>query len=188
MELKTLENLSEILASVPSGYNLEVEIGCGNGHFISEYCMKNRSSYMIGLEVKTKRCMKAAAKIKKRKLHNASIIQAKAEEFLKIIPEARVDRYHIYFPDPWPKTRHRKRRFLRILNLNLLYRSLKKEGVIFFTTDFFDYYLQTKMLFLLHPGLKLSEEWPPEEIFVSIYSEKFKHLGMDIHITAAKKT
>lgn len=187
MEIQTLNDLSEILSSVPESSNLEIEIGCGNGHFLSEYCRQNRHSYCIGLEKKLKRCQKAVAKVKKRQLPNAAILRVRAEDFLQAIPSARVDAYHIYFPDPWPKSKHRKRRFLRMLNLELICRSLKPGGTIYFTTDFFDYYLQAKILFCLRRDLQLCDDRPPAEFFASLYGVRFMHLGRKVHTTAARK-
>lgn len=187
MKLQTINDLGDILGHIPGGGSLEVEIGCGNGHFLSEYCERNRISFLLGLEIKSKRCIKALAKIKQKQLDNAAVICTRAEEFLKAVPESLVDRYHIYFPDPWPKTKHRKRRFLRLSNLELLYRSMKSGGVILFTSDFFDYYLQAKILFLLHPGFEPCHEQPPEEIFISIYGKKFKGLGIDSYTIAVRK-
>ena len=187
MDLSGLENLPEILQSVSTNELLEVEIGCGNGHFLAEYCEKKQSSFLIGIELKKKRCMKAQMKIERKALTNAAVIRCRAEEFIKRIPASLVDQYHIYFPDPWPKTKHRKRRFMRMFNLELVYCSLKKRGLILFTTDFFDYYLQTKLLFLLHPGLKISDKVPPEETFISIYGKKFTGMGKEIYTIAARK-
>ncbi len=180
-------NSEEILSRIPADISLEIEIGCGNGHFLSEYCQKNQGSYLIGIEWKKKRCLKALKKIERKKLINACIIQCRAEDFLPEIPENRVSRYHIYFPDPWPKNKHRKRRFLRMANLERIYASLKKKGTILFATDFFDYYLQFKLLSLIHQGLELSPERPPEEIFSSVYGKKFKDLGKEVYITAFRK-
>lgn len=180
-------DLREILERAAAGIPLEVEIGCGNGHFLAEYCEKNRERFFFGIELKAKRCLKARRKLEQRALANAAVLQGRAEEILKQLPEGCLDRVHIYFPDPWPKTKHRKRRFTTLANLELLHRALKPGGTILFATDFYDYYLQTKTLFILHRGLELSEDRPPAEIFNSIYGQKLQDQGRRIYLAAARK-
>ncbi len=104
-----------------------------------------------------------------------------------MLPPCSVERFHIYFPDPWPKNKHRRRRFLRLGNLSLLCSILKPEGQIFFLTDFFDYYLQTKVLLCFHSGLTLSEDPFPLEANVSLYGKKFIARGKTIYFLSAKK-
>jgi len=165
----------------------EVEIGCGNGHFISQYAEANKEKLLIGIELKQKRCVKAVKKINEKKLTNVKILQSRAEAVLTQLPASSIDKFHIYFPDPWPKFRHRKRRFLRMHNLKILHRVLKPGGGIFFITDFFDYYMQAKILLLLYPGLSLGEEPFPDEVFISIYGKKFTRAGKPIYYLSAEK-
>jgi tRNA (guanine-N7-)-methyltransferase len=152
--------------------DVEVEIGCGNGHFLSEYAARRPGAHLIGVDIKKKRCVKAAEKASKRKLTNVSVECVNAEEFIRDIPPGSVDAFHIYFPDPWPKSKHRKRRFLSRANLAALHARLKPGGRIFFGTDFLDYYVQAKLLFILHGGFTLSADPVPGEAFSSIFSRK----------------
>jgi tRNA (guanine-N7-)-methyltransferase len=166
---------------------VEVEIGCGNGHFLAEYGARNPGKRLIGVELKGRRCRKAEEKAQKRGLGNVSIVHGAAEGFLKDLPPSTVDAFHLYFPDPWPKARHRKRRFLCRENLGLLHSRLKAGGRIFFGSDFFDYYIQAKVLVLLHGGFRLISDPVPEEAFVSIYSAKSSKQSKRVHLIAAVK-
>ena len=65
------EDLPPLLHS-PSE-KLEVEIGCGNGHFMVEYCLKNPTTLFIGVEIKNIRCLKAKGNIDKRGLVNSRL-------------------------------------------------------------------------------------------------------------------
>jgi tRNA (guanine-N7-)-methyltransferase len=165
----------------------EVEIGCGNGHFLAEYGARNPGTRLVGVELKGRRCRKAEEKARKRGLGNVSIVQGAAESYLKELPPSAVDAFHIYFPDPWPKARHRKRRFLCLENLRLLHSRLKPGGKVFFGTDFFDYYVQAKVLFLLHGGFSLVSDPVPQEAFASIYSEKSAKASKSVHLITALK-
>ncbi len=166
---------------------VEIEIGCGNGHFLAEYGSRNPSVQLIGIEVKERRCRKAADKARKRRLPNVSIVRGAAEGFLAEIPASEVDAFHIYFPDPWPKARHRKRRFLSRGNLVILHDRLRPGGKVFFSTDFFDYYLQAKVLFLLHGGFSLIADPVPEEAFTSVYARRFSGAMRTVHLLTAVK-
>ena len=167
---------------------LEVEIGCGNGHFMVEYCRMNPKSLFIGVELKKKRCFKAQAKIEKRQLTNARVIHGSAEALLTVLPDDSVDCFHLYFPDPWPKTRHRRRRFLRRGNIETLQKKLKIGGSIFFVTDYFDYYFHTKVLFLLHEGLELSQHPPSTSVYHSVFAQRFTDRGKLIRSLTVRKT
>ncbi|MBN2533957.1 MAG: hypothetical protein JXB88_13790 [Spirochaetales bacterium] len=167
---------------------MEIEIGSGNGHFITEYCEKNKNTFVIGIEKKRKRCVKIIQKIRKKNLQNIEIIQGSAEDILLQLFPSCIDAVHIYFPDPWPKAKHRKRRFFKMISLNLLAESLKKGGRINFATDYFDYALQAKILLSLHAGFRLIESAPPEEAFLSVYANKFNNLEREIRFLSAVKT
>ena len=166
---------------------LEVEIGCGNGHFMAEYCRKNPKCFFIGVEIKKKRCLKAQAKIERGGLTNARVIHGPAETILKVLPDESVDSFHLYFPDPWPKSRHRRRRFLRWQNIETLRRKLKAGGLIFFATDYFDYYLHTKVLFLLHKGIQPTGSPLSDSVFRSVFAQRFAGRGKQVRSLAVRK-
>lgn len=178
-----------VLVQKSGGFeNLEVEIGCGNGHFMIEHCRLNPLSLFIGVEIKKKRCLKAQAKINNQKITNARVVYGDAEEALRHLPDNSVDTFHLYYPDPWPKSKHRRRRFLRRENLEMLKQKLKIDGLIFFVTDFFDYYFHTKVLIVLQDGLELSSRLPSEALFQSMFAKRFLDTGKGIHRLAARKT
>jgi tRNA (guanine-N7-)-methyltransferase len=188
INIKTVSQISDILTQVQTGKTVEIEIGSGNGHFITEYGRKNWNSLLIGIEKKRKRCVKIIRKIEKRNLQNIEVIQGKAEDLLERLPPYKVDAFHIYFPDPWPKAKHRKRRFFRMINLDLLAKSLHEGGRVNFATDYFDYALQAKILLSLHGNFRLTESAPVEEVFLSVYATKFSDLQREIRFLSAIKT
>jgi tRNA (guanine-N7-)-methyltransferase len=180
-------DLPAVLAGRSPGQRLELEIGCGNGHFLEEYCSRNPGILYIGVELKPSRCEKACRKIERRGLRNAYVVEGRAEELFGLIPSGSVDQVHMYFPDPWPKSRHRRRRFLRMQNLDHLVGILAPDGAILFATDFFDYYLQTKLLFSLHPDLAPGDAVVPQEAFLSVFGRRFQNLGKSVRTTAARR-
>ncbi|HUV07361.1 MAG TPA: methyltransferase domain-containing protein [Spirochaetia bacterium] len=181
------EDLEQILSSSGNRYPIEVEIGCGNGHFLTEYGSRNRNHVFIGIDLKKSRCEKSAKKATLLGLHNVHIVCGKAEEILGRLPESSIAAFHIYFPDPWPKNRHRRRRLFRMPNLHTLYQRLKPGGELRFSTDFFDYYLQAKLLVLLYPGLDYDDSPPPQEVYTSLFSRRFENQGKSIYFISAVK-
>lgn len=175
--------LAEIVRDHPHPGGVEVEIGCGNGHFIVEYAAHRPRTLLVGVELKDKRCRKAREKAERRGLGNVVIVRDGAEGFIREIPAGTVDAFHLYFPDPWPKSRHRKRRFFAMDNLRWLHDGLRPGGRLWFATDFFDYYVQAKVLVLAHGGFRLDDAAMPWEAFTSIYSRKFA--GAPLHALAA---
>jgi tRNA (guanine-N7-)-methyltransferase len=165
----------------------EVEVGCGNGHFLVAYAASKPDTLCIGIDIKEKRCLKARDKASKRGLTNVTIVHADAETYLRTIPPDSVDAFHIYFPDPWPKSRHRKRRFFTMENLRLMHAVLRAGGRLYFGTDFFDYYLQAKVLVALHEGFSLIDERLPEPVLSSLYGQRFVGEKKAIHLFAASR-
>lgn len=175
--------LDEIVRDHPHLGGVEVEIGCGNGHFIAEYAAHRTGTLLVGVELKDKRCRKAREKAERRGLGNVVIVRGGAEGFIRDIRPGQVDAFHLYFPDPWPKSRHRKRRFFAMDNLRWLHDALRPGGRLWFATDFFDYYVQAKVLVLAHGGFRLDAAAVPWEAFGSIYSRRFA--GAPLHAFAA---
>ena len=88
---------------------------------------------------------------------NVRIIRTDAASFIAdFVPDNSVDFFHIYFPDPWPKKRHHKRRFICSVNLENLIRCLKPKGQLRIVTDHEEYFEQIKTV-LAKAGDKLEE-------------------------------
>ncbi len=162
-----------------------MEIGCGNGHFLSAYAVEKPDTLLIGIDIKEKRCVKAREKAEKRGLRNVSIVHGSAEAVLRDLLPGSIDAFHIYFPDPWPKSRHRKRRFFTMENLRRMHDLLRVGGRIFFGTDFFDYYIQAKVLVALHDGFRISKDAAPDSVLTSLYGQKFAGARKQIHLFSA---
>ncbi|MBN1409570.1 MAG: methyltransferase domain-containing protein [Spirochaetales bacterium] len=179
--------LPRVLTEAREYGSFEIEIGCGNGHFLNEYGKVNPATLLLGIEFKNKRCMASRKKIEKNNLSNLRIMQAKAEDVINQLPAESVDKYHIYFPDPWPKQKHRRRRFLRMVTLNTIVSTLKPGGEIHFLSDIMDYTLQSKILFALHPDLTVNDSVLADEVCLSVYANKFRLSASPMHAVTAKK-
>ena len=83
-------------------------------------------------------------KLDKRNLANLQFLQAEIREFLTRVPGQSVSAFHIYFPDPWPKRRHRSRRVVTAEFLEILDQKLAPAGSVELATDDADYFEQMK--------------------------------------------
>jgi tRNA (guanine-N7-)-methyltransferase len=188
MELKNPEHLEEILEHALFFDQIELEIGCGNGHFISSFALAHQNRYFIGVELKKSRCIKILNKLEQADISNVEVVCGKAEHLLEHIPQGSLDTIRIYFPDPWPKTKHRKKRLLRKPIIDILASSLKPGGKLCFATDFFDYSVQVKFLVLLSANFSIALNEPPDEVFQSVFAKRFQDAQKPIYFIDAIKS
>ena len=142
--LLTLEELSPPLdAAAVFGRvaPLEVEIGSGKGLFVSAAASEDPAADYLGIEVVAKYARFAASRLAKRALPNARMIHGDALRlFREFLTGNSLRAVHVYFPDPWWKARHRKRRVMNGPLLKDVERTLVSGGTLHFWTDVEEYY------------------------------------------------
>ena len=116
-----------------------VEIGCGSGDTLVALAGQHPENDYLGIEVHRPGVGHLLTQLQARKLHNVRILRADAVAVLEYLPAASLDGIHIYFPDPWPKKRHHKRRLLQTAFLGTLASRLACQGRLFLATDWQDY-------------------------------------------------
>ena len=105
-----------------------------------EIAQANPEINYLGIEVHTPGVGKVLSEIQKRDLKNLYIIEYDALEVLdKMIGNNSVNGIHIFFPDPWPKKRHHKRRMLQRPRTDLMAQKLAPSGYLYFVTDIVEY-------------------------------------------------
>ncbi len=120
---------------------LELEIGCGKGTFLVQQAALVPQVNYIALEYAAAFWRYAADRCRRRQLDNVRIVRVEADFFVRnYVPDACFQRVHIYFPDPWPKKRHHKRRLIQAPFLQQLHQVLIKRGLICIVTDHADYF------------------------------------------------
>ncbi len=126
---------------------VHIEVGTGKGTFLLNQARAQPGDNFLGIEWARKYYRFAVDRIGRWGLTNVRIIRTDAAAFLAdFIPDNSVDCFHIYFPDPWPKKRHHKRRFICPANLEHLVRCLRMGGQLKIATDHADYFEQIKMV------------------------------------------
>jgi len=123
---------------------LEIEVGSGKGLFMSSEAEANPDHDFLGIEVAAKYARFSAGRLAKRKLRNACMVSGDALwVFRELLPEASLAAVHVYFPDPWWKKRHHKRRVMNERFLSDVQRVLEPDGVLHFWTDVAEYFQQS---------------------------------------------
>ena len=125
-----------------------IEIGFGNGFATAEIAQQSRGSNYIGIEVYKPGVGNLLKYIGERKLENIRIFNHDAFEIIEdMIAENSVDGFHIFFPDPWHKKKHNKRRLINIEFTEKIVSRIKPGGYIYAVTDWEDYGIQMQEVF-----------------------------------------
>lgn len=122
---------------VPDGFKaVEIEVGPGKGTYIVAATEARPETFLLGIEAAGGYAKFAAEKLKKCGRRNALLLVDNAKAFLKEqVPDGGLDRLHVYFPDPWPKRRHRRRRFFTEEMPEVVHRVLKPGGYLLVASD-----------------------------------------------------
>lgn len=117
-----------------------LEIGFGNGEALLNMARNELEHHFLGIEVHAPGVGHALQEIARAGLRNVRLMQHDAVEILRHqIPEQSLARVHIYFPDPWPKKKHHKRRLIQEDFVALLASRLSAGGDLFLATDWQEY-------------------------------------------------
>jgi tRNA (guanine-N7-)-methyltransferase len=127
---------------------LEIELGSGDGSFLTHYAGRHRDRNFIGVERLLGRLRKLDRKSSRLGLTNVRGVRIEAAYFLEyLLPPKSAEVLHIYFPDPWPKRKHRKNRLINPRFPQLAQAALVPGGKAYLRTDDADYFAQMKSVF-----------------------------------------
>lgn len=142
-----LKNQADRLAPLTPFANpdapLVLEIGYGGGEHLARQAMENSGTNFIGAEVFSNSIGKMLEKIADNDLANIRLYTFDALDLLRDLPDAAFDGVYLLYPDPWPKTRHHKRRFISPTTLSELARTIRPGGFFRVATDIEDYAVWT---------------------------------------------
>lgn len=157
----------------PETKPLVMEIGFGMGQATWQIALSRPEFNYLGVEVHGPGVGRLLIEIGKNGVRNLRIIQHDAVEVLRdMIRPASLAGFHIFYPDPWPKKRHHKRRLMRQPLVDLMVSRLEPGGYIYFVTDIEEYALSTLSLLESVPDLRnpfdgfaTGLDWRPETKF-----------------------
>ncbi|MCU7905198.1 MAG: tRNA (guanosine(46)-N7)-methyltransferase TrmB [Candidatus Thiodiazotropha sp. (ex Epidulcina cf. delphinae)] len=130
-----------------------LEIGFGNGEALSLMAAQHPEQNFLGIEVHSPGVGHLMIKLAEQQRDNVRILQADAMELLRHhLDAAGLSRILLYFPDPWHKRKHHKRRIVQTEFAEQAYRALSPGGALHMATDWRDYAKQMMAVFSAHPG------------------------------------
>jgi len=112
-----------------------LEIGSGYGDFMIDFCQTNQDKNFVGLDYKFKRSFQVARKLNELEIKNFCYLRARGERVNYLFNNSELDGIFYFFPDPWPKTRHHKKRLFQHFFLKDCWESIKPGGFLFVKTD-----------------------------------------------------
>ena len=174
-------NVGKWNSQFPTPNPIEVEIGTGYGEFMMEYCQKNPHINFIGLDHRFKRSFALAQKLDKLEHKNFKYLRARGERVEFMFEESEVQSVFYFFPDPWPKKRHNKKRLFQKPFLDACHKVLKPGGILYVKTDhdgYFEWMMEElkdeKRFEVLLQTTDLRNEHP--EHFLSQFTTKFEKI------------
>jgi len=163
-------------AIVPTGRPLHVEVGFGKDVRLLRKASARPGEDFVGIEISRKKALSFCRKVARAGLRNVRACNTDVRRVLEGLPPGSVASFTILFPDPWPKRRHWKKRWIEPGTAALLLRSLVPGGTITLATDHPGYRDQIR-LSLMGAGLELLHEGPevPAEDR-TLFAERFERL------------
>ena len=142
-----ISEFSEIQEFIQGNYSL-LDIGFGAGETLVSIAQSKLDMSLLGAEVYQSGIGTVLSKADEFDLENIKIVNEDAEDLLQNkIPDNSFDVIIMFYPDPWPKRRHHKRRLIKKEFIDLLNKKLKPSGIFYFKTDWKDYFDKVNLLF-----------------------------------------
>jgi tRNA (guanine-N7-)-methyltransferase len=162
---------------------VEIEVGFGKGRFLIESAQARPAIDFLGIEIERKYAMETAARVSNRSLGNVRVTCTEALWFFRTyVPGRSVAAVHVYFPDPWWKRKHKKRKLFTADFARETARILRTDGVLHFATDVAEYYEQT-LAMLREQGLFVENPGGEDAAIATNFEAKYRLEGRPIHRT-----
>ncbi len=170
------------------GVPLEIDLGCGDGGFLTAMAKRTPEHNFLGVERllgRVRRCTRLAARFG---LTNVRMLRIESHYFLRyLLPPGAASVIHILFPDPWPKRRHQSRRLFQTEFLDTARIALTERGEIRFTTDDLPYYTHALEVAGTHAGFEQVPWEPGEDYPQTDFEREFRGKGLPIYRLLLRK-
>ena len=182
------QEIIDLKAIFPKANKVIMEIGFGMGEATAIIAKNHPENAYIAVDVHPPGIGKLLSRIDEEKLTNVKVIEDDVHVVLEhMFADQSLDGIHLYFPDPWPKKKHNKRRIVNDGFLQLIHPKLKKGGFIHIATDWVPYAIAIQEVFsksdLFAGGLIPKPEWRPVTRFEDQGIDK-DHAVNDMYYTA----
>lgn len=179
VELQSILEPLDVVEIFPKSQPLEVELGCGDASFLLNYAKAHPERNFIGIERLGGRIRKLDRKGRRAGLTNLRGVRIESSYFLEyLLPAHSASALHIYFPDPWPKRKHVKKRFINERFPEIAQRVLVPDGIVYLRTDHENYFEQMTAVFA--PSSVFRPVATPEELsaLLTDFEEGFNQQGV----------
>jgi tRNA (guanine-N7-)-methyltransferase len=157
-KLTSIVERLDLVRLFPSPQPLEIELGSGDGSFLVNRAAAHPERNFLGVERLLGRLRKLDRKGRRVGLVNLRGMRIESAYFVEyLLPAESVSALHVYFPDPWPKRKHRKNRLVNAHFATIAHRALEARGIVYLRTDDEDYFAQMVSVFAAHSGFGLVE-------------------------------
>ncbi len=143
---------------------LEVDVGCGKGRFLLARAAAHPNVNFLGIERLLRRLRKIDRKAIRRGIENVRLLRIEASYGVQfMLPPLCVSTFYVFFPDPWPKKRHHRRRLFGAEFVNALDRALLPGGLLHVATDHLGYFEEIQALLLSDKRFEKVTTFVPRE-------------------------
>lgn len=168
---------------------LEVDLGCGDGSFLTALARGNPARNFLGIERLLGRVRSACRKAAHENLDNVRVLRLEISYAIRyLLTSESVAVFHLLFPDPWPKKRHHRRRIVTPEFLGSVYHALTPNGVLRIATDQTEYFEHILGLSASQPGFAPVRIQPDESLPTSAFAKQFRLVGVESYWLELRKT
>jgi tRNA (guanine-N7-)-methyltransferase len=168
--------------------SLEIELGSGDGSFLVNYARLHPECNFLGVERLLGRLRKLDRKALRAGLTNLRGLRVESAYCLEyLLPPGSVTALHVYFPDPWPKHKHRKNRLVNARFTEIAQQALAPGGVVYLRTDDEDYFAQMVKEFAANLAFRLVETPGELSAVVTDFERNFLARGVPTRRAAYAK-
>lgn len=161
---------------------LEIEVGFGKGLFLLTQGQARPDVNFLGIEIERKYTLLTATRLAQRGLSNVKLACTDARWFLRErVAPGSVAAVHIYFPDPWWKTRHRKRKLFTRAFAEQCAVVLRGGGRLHFVTDVADYFAESQAMLSEVAALQMLPTPEEDGTYLTNFERKYRQEGRAIH-------
>ena len=165
---------------------VEIDLGCGDGTFLTAMARENPAHNFLGIERLLGRVHSVCRKIVRLDLKNVRVLRMESSYAVtNLLPVGSVTAFHLLFPDPWPKRRHHRRRAFTHEFLFSIHRALSAGGLFHVATDHTDYFQQIEWVIAEADVFAISHgqnNFPP-----TTFEQKFIAHGLSVHRLLLRK-
>lgn len=179
VELDSILEPLDPTALFPTVQPLEVELGCGDASFLLNYAKQHPERNFIGVERLAGRIRKLDRKGRRAGLGNVRGVRIESSYFLQyLLPPQSATALHVYFPDPWPKRKHWRHRFINERFPEIAKRALAPGGLVYLRTDDQNYFEQMQSVFAASVTFRAIETPAELSELLTDFEEEFNRRGV----------